>query len=756
MIKHIYLLLSGVFSVLFISGQTINISVVDSITGQNIPGVRLHLPSGKIIITNHSGSIRLPCEEGILYTDAIGYHSDSLLIHCGDSLLNIALCSDEIHLDAYQVKGYIEKDQGIHASKITRQDLDANRFKTAGDLLLHLTGVTLIRTGSSISKPVIRGHTGIRLISVYDGFRQEGQQWGMDHGMETDPSSVGTLKVIKGAGSLLYGTEGNGVIIMSPLPYRPIKGIESNTYVSYASNNREMGLAQNVFYTKNKLYVKLLGSFRYGGDNHAPDYNLSNTGIRNYNIQGSAKFGTASNYHEWSWSSLYQKLGILRASHIDNIATISSSKGLSKPVYIKPFTYQVANPHQKVIQNQFSYRKKNILTSGWIRTISQSFQHQLRYEFDLYNPAYGNAANPNFSANLTTSYTDLKFEKNLQNEVNLITGVQNIFQYNFCGGRRYIIPDFINNRCGLYSFISKTYSKWQLSAGGRADISLLNVSRIRYQTFESKENNFSGLTSYISLLYKITGNHLLTFHTGTGWRAPNVSELYSCGFHGATGNFERGNPGMKKEQSLSQELNFRLNKKNITFELAIFFQHFYNYIYIKPTGKSITTISGNFPEMFYQQDPANLWGFESQLIQQFRHGKTLMLGVNYLRSKNLRTGYAIWLMPPPRGYLTFKKQWKDGWNWQFELQVVTAQIYIQPNTDLLPPPNAYSLFTGSLNGAVKINKQKWDFNLIISNIFNQSYRDYLSRYRYFSDETGRDIRLIIHIPYHNTPKHIHQ
>ena len=75
------------------------------------------------------------------------------------------------------------------------------------DALAREPGVSQITTGSGISKPVIRGLGYNRVVTVNDGIRQEGQQWGDEHGIEVDEFSVRRVEILKGPASLSYGSD---------------------------------------------------------------------------------------------------------------------------------------------------------------------------------------------------------------------------------------------------------------------------------------------------------------------------------------------------------------------------------------------------------------------------------------------------------------------------------------------------------------------------------------------------------------------
>ena len=83
------------------------------------------------------------------------------------------------------------------------------------DAIAKHPGISQITTGGGISKPVIRGLGYNRVLVVNDGIRQEGQQWGDEHGIEIDGAAVHSVEVMKGPASLMYGSDAMaGVVIM--------------------------------------------------------------------------------------------------------------------------------------------------------------------------------------------------------------------------------------------------------------------------------------------------------------------------------------------------------------------------------------------------------------------------------------------------------------------------------------------------------------------------------------------------------------
>ena len=89
--------------------------------------------------------------------------------------------------------------------------------KSLADALNTLSGVSVLRTGNSIAKPLIHGMYGSRVGIVSNGMRLRDQEWGADHAPNIDLNAFETIQVVKGAAALKYGGDTpGGIIVLAP------------------------------------------------------------------------------------------------------------------------------------------------------------------------------------------------------------------------------------------------------------------------------------------------------------------------------------------------------------------------------------------------------------------------------------------------------------------------------------------------------------------------------------------------------------
>lgn len=123
-------------------------------------------------------------------------------------------------------------------SFVSARQLEMQPSTNIIDAIAHQPGVSQITTGSGISKPVIRGLGYNRVVVVNDGIRQEGQQWGDEHGIEIDPASVHSVEILKGPASLMYGSDAMaGVLVFHSAPTLAKGDMRANFSTGYQTNN---------------------------------------------------------------------------------------------------------------------------------------------------------------------------------------------------------------------------------------------------------------------------------------------------------------------------------------------------------------------------------------------------------------------------------------------------------------------------------------------------------------------------------------
>ena len=129
---------------------------------------------------------------------------------------------------------------------------------------------------------------------------------------------------------------------------------------------------------------------------------------------------------------------------------------------------------------------------------------------------------------------------------------------------------------------------------GLAQVSLENGSALigmRYDsrsiTSERGSADFSNFNGSIGLK-KDYNNSSIRLNLGSGYRAPNLIELFADGIHEGTFRYEKGNPNLEAETSFQSEISLDMMNEDSSLAFDVFFNDISNYIYITPSNEVVS------------------------------------------------------------------------------------------------------------------------------------------------------------------------
>jgi iron complex outermembrane receptor protein len=132
------------------------------------------------------------------------------------------------------------------------------------------------------------------------------------------------------------------------------------------------------------------------------------------------------------------------------------------------------------------------------------------------------------------------------------------------------------------------------------------------------ERDFMPLSASAGLLYDLPLGVVARLTAQYVERAPDAGELFSKGLHEATGNFEIGNPDLKKEAARTIELGFRRAKGAFRFDAAAYYTKFDGFIFRQRTGvlcgDTLDTcgLEDELKQVLFLQRDATFYGVELQ------------------------------------------------------------------------------------------------------------------------------------------------
>ncbi|MES2850705.1 MAG: TonB-dependent receptor [Bacteroidota bacterium] len=681
----------------------------------------------------------------------------------GDTKRDYILMETAVENDAVIITGTGAATQlrksPFQVSLLRKEDLLQSSSTNIIEALAKQPGVSALSTGPAISKPVIRGLSYNRVLTINDGVRQEGQQWGDEHGIEIDQASVSKVEILKGPASLIYGSDATAgvinIITNVPVEKNIIKG---NILSAYETNNRQRLLNANIAGNVNGVNWNLYGSTSAAADyKNKYDGYVLNSKFKQNNFGGYAGYNGNWGYSHLLFSNFNLKAGLVEGERddqghfikpmADGNETAATDEDFKSTTPLIP--YQHIRHFKIATDNSFKLGRNRL-------TLNIGYQRNQREEFG--NPDDLNERELFFDLK-TITYT-AQFHLREMSGWKTSVGVNGMSQQNTNRGLEQLIPDYNLFDIGGYVYTQKTINKVTLSGGARYDTrnidvkNLLDGSGIKGNAFTKAFSNFSGSIGLAAQLNKQVNVKL---NVAKGFRAPGIPELASNGAHEGTIRYEYGDNDLKSETSIQLDAGVEFNTEHVSVNLSAFYNSFDNFIFYRKLqavngSDSLVNVDGDDLSAFkFQQSKAVLSGVEATVdihphpLDWLHFENTFSYTQGRFNeavegSKNLPFIPAARLISELRG--NFNKLTKGIVNFyaKLELDNTFAQnkIFTAYNTETAAP--GYSLLNAGI-GADFISKGNTIFTLHLSgnNLADVGYQNHLSRLRYAAQNlsTGR-------------------
>lgn len=638
-------------------------------------------------------------------------------------------------------------------SIVTPQMLRATASTNIIDAIARQPGVSQLTTGSSISKPIIRGLGYNRVVVMSEGVRQEGQQWGDEHGVEVDGSSVNSVEILKGPASLMYGSDAMaGVVILHAQPTLAEGEMQANVSTEYQTNNglfgyhlsmagNQQGFVWDALYSQ-----KLAHAYKNKYDGYVP-------GSQFRERAGRLMLGVNK---EWGHSRLtatayHLTPGIIEGERDPETGELECSTDNIK-------TYGKALPFQQVKHYKAVWDNSLNLPKGYLKAII-GYQQNRRQEFEESMDEY------ELYFKLHTLTYDLRYVTNEFNGWKLSTGIGGMYQKSVNEGEEYLIPDYRLFDFGLYATATKTLGDhWTLNGGVRYDHrrlhgdELIEDGEVRFTDFS---RHFNGLTGSIGAVCNINEHFNLRLNVARGFRTPNMSELASNGVHEGSIRYELGSQHLKAEYSLQADLGLDFTSQYISAQLALFANRIDNYIF---THRVLEEMEEGFLTYAYTQGDARLLGVEAGFDFHPIHSVHFSNTFSYVDAQQMHASQDTKYLP-----FTPAPKWSSELKWELshhshstvahhhdrhpfhrsllnnfyvaaglDCYLKQTHVYSADDTETATP--AYALLSLSSGADLQINGKKVaELYITADNLLNRAYQNHLSRLKYADENnvTGR-------------------
>jgi iron complex outermembrane receptor protein len=768
-------------------GNGVNGTLTGKITekgkGTALPGASIYIPDLKLgVVSDSNGRYHfnsLPPGTYLVEVQYIGFKAvtENVLIR-GIVVENFELAIQAIEESVVVVTG-LSKATQIKRSPIpivaVSHDYIAGLLSTnIIDAIAKVPGISALTTGPNVSKPFIRGLGYNRILTLFDGLRQEGQQWGDEHGIEADQYGVEKIEVVKGPASLTYGSDAlAGVVNLIPTQAAPEGKLIGDILGEYHSNNGLFGGSAMLGETKKgfewmaRVSHKQAGNYQDKTDGRVYNtaFNESDAGI------------SVGLHRNWGYShlsfSLFDDLQEIPDGSRDS-ATGKFTKQITEADTLRPVvsdeelrSYAITVLHQHV-QHYRVYTNNNVVIGNGRLTFGLGYQRSVRREFS-HPQAPGIAG---LFLQLDTYSYDLKYYFPEFHGWNLTAGVNGMYQDNtVTKGTDFVIPSYRQFDIGPFALLRKTIDKLDISGGIRYDnrsfsnkglytkpdpVNAFDTPVYGADTvgadkpFSLFNHTFSGISGSIGATYNFTEQFSIKVNVSRGFRAPNIAEISSNGVHPGTNSYQIGNPDFRPEFNIQQDIGAAYSSKYVLLTLSLFNNSISHYIFnqkLATGGGADSVIVPGTQTFKFQQGKAQLYGGEVSLdihplkALHFENSLSVVYALNKGVDPKLQSDSNKYLpfIPPLHGIselrLDFDAKASHIVNGFVKLQLgyyaAQNRVYLTDNTET--PTPGYALVDAGIGAGITNGKGKIIFNLYIlgNNLFNTVYFDHLSRLKYF-------------------------
>ena len=641
----------------------------------------------------------------------------------------------------------------IKVDKIKLNDINPIIKQYISKSISRLPGVSIITTGPNIAKPSVRGLSFNRVLVYNQGVRLENQQWGEEHGIGISSSGAESVEVVKGPLYVLYGSDAmGGVIYVEPENYSSTDGFSVDYTGIYNSNyngfNNNLGLSG-----KSGKFSYLLRADLVDNDNFStPDHEIENTWFEQNEIKAGVSYESEKFTSDLRYSRTDSDIGIphMDEGHDDHgHDDHDDHDDHDEEGHDDHDDHDEEGHYQELKHTTLTWKNTFDLGNNHILDVTLGQQFNERKEFgghgeeghddheeeghdddhDDHDDHDGHEGHEEGEAELDmellTNTLDIKLVMPQTEDFNLIIGSNILSQENKNFGHEILVPDSEMNDFGLFGLAEFTMdNSSQLLAGVRYDSRSISSGTI--------SNDFSNFNGSIGLK-KDFSNSTLRFNISSGFRAPNLIELFADGVHHGTFQYKKGNSNLVAEKSIQTDLSLQINNQNSLVSFDLFFNEIADYIYLAPSNG----FEDGFRVYDYLQQDATLYGGEIHLNKE-----TGISWLSYYTSLEFiyaetNDGEALPFISPLTFNQVFNLDFSDNYSLEIDFLAKAKQGRVSTFEETT---DGYTLLNLSGVWETQFLDNELDIFWSVNNVFDKEYYDHLSRLKTAGiHEMGRNI-----------------
>ncbi|MGQ0619052.1 MAG: TonB-dependent receptor [Panacagrimonas sp.] len=509
-------------------------------------------------------------------------------------------------------------------SVLAGDELDAKRRSTIGEALENEPGVASSDFGPGVGRPIVRGQGGARVAVLENGIgSMDVSTISNDHAVGIDPSNAEQIEIIKGPGTLIFGSAASaGVVnvVNDRLPDRVRQGFTGAADLSYGDNAAERLGRLDAGYGA--------GLYQFHADVSGRETNF-------FEVPGNAYAdGSAPDRHRIPNSAVKTSSGAVSLSRI-------GEEGSSLGIALSRFETEYGLPQEEdafidLEQTRVDAQAKLItplsgVESLKIRAGANDYEHT---EFEAPGEPGTRFENDEIEARIEALHAPLAGFRG-------VLGMQLIARDFQAIGEEAFVPPVETRSVGLFLVEERDFSRGRFEVGARIE---QQEQELQGQD-ERPDVDHTPLSFSAGAIYDLNADYHLRLNLASAQRAPAAEEVYARGPHLATRTFERGNLDLEEETSNNIELGIDKHEGRWTWSASVYYTQISDYIFlaeadedgdgiadqVTPEGEPFDPAGpedqeGPLLRVDYRQDDAEFTGFEAETAWKFLDGPLQLTG----------------------------------------------------------------------------------------------------------------------------------
>jgi len=535
------------------------------------------------------------------------------------------------------------------------------------------------------------------------------------------------VDVVTGGASASYGSDAIGGVvnaIPAALPDATAGAFTRTTAeLSGASNNREGDLFLGAEGARGRLGWRAAGIARLSEDMTTPDGKLENTKFAAVTGEAAAGFRSSRGTSTFRYARYGGEFHLLEANEPARPAGGEEEGG----------------PERKLSDDRLQFTGNYAVGALRLEPKLQWQRHSLAEVSDELGPGGTPTGTETevFNLLLNTVTADVLAHHGGEGALHGTLGVSGGYQTSDSRGIIPLVPDARVTTAAAFAFEQYDRGRVSLVAGARGDIHSLDADANADLDLSAQSRDASAFSGDVGAVVQLVPDLALAANVGRAWRSPTLFELFANGPRLGEARYEIGDPTLDPETSLNLDGSLRWSHRRAHAEVSGFSNRIEDFIYIAPTGQQ----QGNLSVYRYEHALATLKGAEVSADVDPTSSVTLRAKYDMVRGTNEDTDSPLPLMPPPRTTLETDFHavglgWAERAHAGIDVEISSKQTRLGQFDE---PTDGYTLIGLDAGLARHIGSHPFRVDLRVRNLANTRYTSFLSRYKSFALDPGRNI-----------------